>query len=164
EARQVRSHVRLRVRLPGVIYLPDGRTVMSTSEDISMGGAFFRIRNPNGIGPDDRVDVELPAGRSSVVVPARVVSWEGEDLRLMFELETIADQRRLVRAIFGRADAWLDWDSHSTDRPLRAARSIVTTILGAFYGRRVRPISRQQGSRGSSSARTQRRSIFNRRR
>src|SRR3546814_15021027 len=83
---------------------------MSTSEDISMGGAFFRVRNPNGIGPDDRVDVELPVGRESVVVPARVVSWEGEDLRLMFELETIADQRRLVRACLGRADAWLDWD------------------------------------------------------
>src|SRR3546814_20467558 len=79
---------------------------MSTSEDISMGGAFFRVRNPNGTGPDDRVDVELPVGRESVVVPARVVSWEGEDLRLIFELETIAAQRRMVRSIFGRSDSW----------------------------------------------------------
>lgn len=164
EARQVRSNVRLKVRLPGVIYLPDGRTVMSTSEDISMGGAFFRVRNPNGFGPDDRVDVELPAGRESVVVPARVVSWEGEDLRLMFELETIADQRRLVRAIFGRADAWLDWDGHSADRPLRAARSIVTTILGAFYGRRVRPVARQEGRRRPDQAAASRSNSFFKRR
>src|SRR5690606_21246906 len=92
-------------------------------------------------------------------------SWEGEDLRLMFELETIADQRRLVRAIFGRADAWLDWDGHSTDRPLRAARSIVTTILGAFYGRRVRPVSqRQTGARREAAPSGRRSSIFNRRR
>ena len=143
EARQIRSHVRLKIKVPAVIYLPDGRTVMTQSEDISMGGAYFLVRRPDGVLPDDRLDIELPAGSDSVVLPARLISWEDQDLRVTFELATIADYRRLVRVVFGRADAWLSWDEYAPDRPLRAARSIFVNIAGLFYKPRVRAVTRR---------------------
>ena len=143
EARQIRSHVRLKIKVPAVLYLPDGRTVMTQSEDISMGGAYFIVRRPDGVLPDDRVDIELPAGSDSVVLPANVISWEDQDLRVTFQLATIADYRRLVRVIFGRADAWLSWDEYAPDRPMRAARSIFVNIAGLFYKPRVRAVTRR---------------------
>lgn len=149
EARQVRSNVRIQLKLPAVLYLPDGRTVLTESQDISMGGAYFRVGRPEGIGADDEVDVELPVGSGSVIIPARVVSWEGEDLRVMFELATLADQRNLVRVIFGRADAWVEWDKHAQDRPLRAAGSIMRNIFGLFSRRRVRSVQRSRRQRGT---------------
>ncbi len=147
EARQVRSNVRIRLKLPAVLYLPDGRTVLTETQDISMGGAYFRVDRAEDVGTDDEIDIELPVGSGSVIIPARVVTWEGEDLRVMFELATLEDQRNLVRVVFGRADAWLDWDQHAQDRPLRAAGSILRNIFGLFTRRRVRSVqrSRRQG-------------------
>ena len=58
---------------------------------------------------------------------------------MAFDELTLRQQRDLVRIVLCRADAWLDWEEHPIDRPLRSAREILTSIGGLFVPRRVGP-------------------------
>jgi len=157
EARQIRSDVRMELHLPAVIYLPDGRTILSESRDLSMGGAMFQAQRPDDVEDDIMIDVELPTGAETVLVPARVVGWNGDKLRLRFELNTAADHRRLVRAIFSRADAWLHWDEHQIDKPLSSVATIFSSIKGLFVKPSFGGGNRAPQSGGPAGAMPQRR-------
>ncbi len=135
ETRQLRTSVRLGLELPGIIYLPDGQSLVTRSRNLSTTGGMFVIARPQGIELNDVVQIELPIGDRTAVMPARVVAWDGEVLRVAFEQLTLRQQRDLVRVVLCRADAWLDWEDHPVDRPLRAVREIFGSIGGLF----VRP-------------------------
>ena len=61
-------------------------------------------------------------------------------LRVVFDELTLRQQRDLVRVVLCRADAWLDWEEHPVDRPLRSVREILISIGGLFVRRRWRPV------------------------
>src|SRR5580704_13912098 len=132
ETRQLRNSVRLGLEIPGVIYLPDGGSLVSRSQNLSTTGGMFLAPRPEGLGVDDIVQIELPVGDYTTVLPARVVAWDGEVLRVAFEQLTLRQQRDLVRVVLCRADAWLDWEEHPVDRPLRSVREILASIGGLF--------------------------------
>src|SRR5258708_22852876 len=50
----------------------------------------------------------------------------------MFIDMTLRQQRDLVRIVVCRADAWLDWEDHPVDVPLRSVRQIFHSIGGLF--------------------------------
>src|SRR6185437_2959033 len=110
ETRQLRGSVRLGLEMPSVIYLPDGQSLASRSRNLSTTGGMFSAPCPAGIGPDDIIQIELPVGDRNVVLPGRVIAWDGEVLRVAFEQLTLRQQRDLVRVVLCRADAWLDWE------------------------------------------------------
>jgi cellulose synthase (UDP-forming) len=132
ETRQLRGSVRLGLELPSVIYLPDGQSLATRSQNLSTTGGLFLAPRPEGLGVDDVVQIELPVGDHTTVLPARVVAWDGEVLRVAFEQLTLRQQRDLVRVVLCRADAWLDWEEHPVDRPLRSVREILASIGGLF--------------------------------
>ncbi|HTZ35082.1 MAG TPA: cellulose biosynthesis cyclic di-GMP-binding regulatory protein BcsB, partial [Stellaceae bacterium] len=135
ETRQLRSSVRLGLEVPSVAYLPDGQALVTRSRNLSTTGGLFIAPRPEGVELDDVIQIELPVGDRTAVLPARVVAWDGEVLRVAFEQLTLRQQRDLVRVVLCRADAWLDWEEHPVDRPLRSVREILTSIGGLF----VRP-------------------------
>jgi len=132
ETRQLRNSVRLGLELPGVITLPDGQSLISRSRNMSTTGGMFIAERPAGVEIDDIVQIELPVGDRTAVVPARVVAWDGEVLRVAFEQLTLRQQRDVVRLVLCRADAWLDWEEHPVDRPLHSVREILSSIAGLF--------------------------------
>lgn len=131
EARQLRTAVRHELVLQAVIHLPGGRTVATQTENISTGGAQFALPRPEGLQPGDMVEVELPMGSNSAVVPGQVVGTR-DRLRVMFVNMTLRQQRDIVRIVLCRADAWLDWEDHPIDQPLRSVGRIFGTIRGVF--------------------------------
>ena len=138
ETRQLRGSVRLGLEVPGVIHLPGGQSLSTRSRNLSTTGGLFAAPRPDGIAHDEIVQIELPVGERTAVLPARVVAWDGEVLRVAFEQLTLRQQRDLVRVVLCRADAWLDWEEHPVDRPVRAVREILGSIFGLF----VRPTFR----------------------
>ncbi len=138
ETRQLRTSVRLGLEIPSVIYLPDGQSLVTRSRNLSTTGGMFEIARPSDIELGDVIQIELPVGDHTAVLPARVVAWDGEVLRVAFEQLTLRQQRDLVRVVLCRADAWLDWEDHPVDRPLRSVREVLSSIGGLF----VRPAGR----------------------
>jgi len=139
ETRQLRASVRLGLVVPGVIYLPSGHTIVTQSRNLSTTGGMFAAPRPSEVGPGEIIQIELPVGERTTVLPARIVAWDGEVLRVAFDELTIRQQRDLVRIVLCRADAWLDWEDHPVDRPLRAMREILGSIAGLFVPRQLRP-------------------------
>jgi cellulose synthase (UDP-forming) len=139
ETRQLRSSVRLGLEVPSVLYLPDGQSLVTRSRNLSTTGGLFLAPRPQGIELDDTIQIELPVGERTAVLPARVVAWDGEVLRVAFEQLTLRQQRDLVRVVLCRAEAWLDWEEHPVDRPLRSVREIMSSIGGLFMRPSFRP-------------------------
>src|SRR5215469_7896804 len=139
ETRQLRSSVRLGLEMPSVLYLPDGGSLVGRSINLSTNGGMFAAPRPQEVEPGDTIQIELPVGDRTTVLPARVIGWDGEILRVAFEQLTLRQQRDLVRIVLCRADAWLDWEEHPVDRPLRSVREILNSIAGLFVRPRFRP-------------------------
>ena len=134
ETRQVRSATRLGLVLPASIHLPNGRTLVTQSKNLSVSGGSFAAAPPSDgriVLPGDRIHIELPDG-GRMVLPARIISWQGEVLRVAFDELTLHEHRNLVRLVLCRADAWIGWEDHAPDRPLRGLREILVDIGGLF--------------------------------
>ncbi len=139
ETRQLRSSVRLGLEMPAVVYLPNGASLVSRSRNLSTNGGMFTAARPEGVELGEIVQIELPVGERTAVLPGKVVGWDGEILRVAFEDLTLRQQRDLVRIVLCRADAWLDWEEHPVDRPLRSVREILSSIAGLFVRQSFRP-------------------------
>src|SRR5215472_8360682 len=135
ETRQLRSSVRLGLEIPCVLHLPGGQSLVGRSRNLSTTGGMFTAPRPADVELDNIVQIELPVGERTAVLPGRLVAWDGEVLRVAFEELTLRQQRDLVRVVLCRADAWLDREEHPVDRPLRSVREILASIGGLF----VRP-------------------------
>jgi cellulose synthase (UDP-forming) len=121
ERRQVRAGWRVPVAEPVVLRLEGERTLAATAVDLSMGGAALRTAVPCELRPGERLTVGLLVDGVERPVWARVVRTEGGVLRVCFDTPLPAQERWLVRSLFGRADLWLEgWTRREPDRPLRA--------------------------------------------
>src|ERR1700683_1978852 len=149
ETRQLRTSVRLGLEIPSVIYLPDGSSLATMSRNLSTTGGMFVVQRPGGVALGEVIQIELPVGGRTAVLPGRVVAWDGEVLRVAFEQLTLRQQRDLVRVVLCRADAWLDWEEHPIDRPWRSVREILSSIGGLFVRPRFRPAT-ETGTRPRS--------------
>jgi len=135
ERRQIRVRARVAAELPAVLVLPDGRRIDARTRDLSMGGAGLVLAQSPGLAPDSEVMVELPLGAETVALPARFLRLEGGEAQLLLHLRTIEEEAAVVRVVFGRADAWLGWDRHRPDSPLRSLLEVVATVGAVFTGR-----------------------------
>jgi cellulose synthase (UDP-forming) len=135
ERRQVRARARIDTELPATLVLPDGRRVDARTRDLSLGGAGLVLAEAPGLAPDSEVTLELPLGTETVALPARFLRMERGAAQLLLHLRTVEEEAMVVRAVFGRADAWLGWDRHRPDRPFRSLLEVVATVGAVFTGR-----------------------------
>ena len=132
ETRQVRSRARVRAVLPVTLYLPDGRTVLATTRDLSQGGAGMVCERPDGVPDDALVHVEFNHGGELITIPARILRWDQRLMQASWQPQTVADEARIVQAVFGRADSWVDWANYPVDRPVASLWRVLVSIRGLF--------------------------------
>ncbi|MBR0649282.1 UDP-forming cellulose synthase catalytic subunit, partial [Roseomonas terrae] len=135
ERRQLRARARVDVELPAVLTLPDGHKIDARTQDLSLGGAGLVLAEKRSVAADTAVTLELPLGQETLAIPATVRRLEGGEAQLLFRPATVEEEATIVRAVFGRADAWLSWDQHRPDRPLRSLVEVVATMGSVFTGR-----------------------------
>jgi len=134
ERRQVRERARIGAEVPAALILSDGRRIEGVSEDLSLGGAALTMERPPGLEEDQLVTIELDVGGEAVAVPAEVLRWQDGRAQLRFVPQDLRDEGQIVRAVLGRADAWVDWDDIRPDRPLRSLKEVAVSIGGLFAG------------------------------
>jgi cellulose synthase (UDP-forming) len=130
ETRQIRNRARIRARLPVVAWLEDGRTLQGISHNLSLGGGAFLIERPEQLVLPATVQIEFNLSGQRLILPATIGRWERRFLQVGWQVSTIADESRVVQAVFGRADAWLDWSRYPTDRPLVSLWNVLVSIRG----------------------------------
>ncbi|MCS6932446.1 MAG: UDP-forming cellulose synthase catalytic subunit, partial [Acetobacteraceae bacterium] len=143
ERKQMRGRARVAAALPAALLLPDGRQVTARTADLSLSGAQVDLADPVDLSPGTEVVLEVEAAGERRALPATIVRGGGKVALLNFAPRTLEDEGAIVMTVLGRADAWLDWDKHRHDRPLRALVEVVQAVGGVFRGtsqfrRRVR--------------------------
>lgn len=109
EQREVRRSVRVTAELPARLQLPDGTEVEGRTVDLSEGGVMLRLSCSVNLPLGSRVQVALLPGQEPVWTPVDVTRSGREILALKFAPMSLAQERQLIFALFGRADAWMNW-------------------------------------------------------
>jgi cellulose synthase (UDP-forming) len=135
ETRQIRRQARIRARLPLSVWLPDGRVVQGTTEDVSMGGCSLRLDTRDEVAAETGLLIDVDLGTETVLLKSRVLQSEPGALQVDWLARTIAEEASVARVVFGRADAWTDWDAFPVDRPLRSLFHVLISIRGLFRPR-----------------------------
>ncbi len=136
EQKQRRESVRIEARIQVRIQLADGRLLDGMTTDMSVGGASIVIPQNAGLVADDLVKVAFPeiTGDENAQIGATVVGMNNRTARLAFLLPTIPDQEILTRALYSRADAWIDsLQSKELDRPLVSLGRVIRLSVYGIY-------------------------------
>jgi cellulose synthase (UDP-forming) len=125
ERPQVRSAQRVPARLPAMLRLADGSTAAAETRELGRDGLSLMLRSRPPVSRREDVCVSLFSFDAEHPLPAEVLDVRDRTVRVRFGPLTLEQERHLVRAIFSRADAWLDWtEGHRRDRPLLTLASI----------------------------------------
>ncbi len=128
ESRQVRRMHRLPLTLRAALRTASGHVHSTQTRDLSLGGAWVACSEP--IAVKERVELGLFTGFDECWFPARVVACDRGRLQLCFEPLTLGQESELVHVLFGRPDAWIDWDrGRPDDRPLASLRTLMRQSL-----------------------------------
>jgi cellulose synthase (UDP-forming) len=134
EQKQRRESVRIEARIPMSIQMWDGRQIEGISIDMSIGGTSVKVPADAKFTKGDTLRVAFPGipGDENQHVDVLVVGESPGLLRLSFLAPTIFEQETLTRALYSRADAWIDsLESKEVDRPLVSlGRVIVLSVFG----------------------------------
>src|ERR1035438_9534440 len=117
EQKQRRESVRIDAKIPVRLILKGGHEVDRAHVDMSIGGASINVDSDIRFSVGDTLKVAFPASGQEEI-GAEVVGMSSNSLRLSFKLITIAEQETLTRALYSRADAWLNLGTKEVDRPL----------------------------------------------
>lgn len=109
EQREVRRSVRVTAELPARLRLPDGTTLEVRTVDLSEGGVMLRLPQAVSLPLGTTVRVALMPDAALVWTSADITRSSGEILAMKFGKLELPQERQLVYAIYGRADAWLRW-------------------------------------------------------
>jgi cellulose synthase (UDP-forming) len=132
EQKQRRTSVRVEAKLPVSVRLRDGSQIAGMTTDMSVGGASIQF--PHGVQfvSGERFNLSFPEQTGNAEIDVRAVERKGDETRVAFVTPTIADQEIVARALYSRADAWLqNVDNVEVDRPLV---SLARVIRLSFYG------------------------------
>jgi cellulose synthase (UDP-forming) len=132
ERQQLRTRARVRVDLPAIIHLYDGRVLSGRVQNLSQSGARTLVPRPEDMPEDSEIMLEIPLPSGSALIPSRYLRWSEKEMLLNFEPKTLADEAAIVASVFGRADAWLDWADYPKDRPLVSLWRVLVSIGGLF--------------------------------
>jgi cellulose synthase (UDP-forming) len=140
ERRQRRSRARVSSAIPAALVLPNGERWTGVTRDLSLGGLAIILDEAPGLPPMTPLRVELDAGSEWVSVPAMLLDADGHEGHLRFEPASLADEALIVNAVMGRADTWIEWDTHRHDKPLRSLIEVVRSVGAVFTGVNIRAL------------------------
>ncbi len=132
EQKQRRGSVRIEARIPVSLHMPDGRQLIAVTTNMSVTGAAIELPPEDCLSLRDRFQIGFPLHTGDARVTATVLGTANGEIRVAFSAETIAEQETLTRALYSRADAWLQPpETREIDRPLV---SLARVIRLAGYG------------------------------
>ncbi len=135
EPRHSRSPARRPAAAPVVVHWAGGRTTPGTTGELSLEGASVIAEQPEGVSAGMSCELEFTVGGKPVLVRSQVTRWEKGVLQASFEPGTLADETAVVRAVFGRADAWTDWAAYEADCPAASLGRVLASIRTLFRRR-----------------------------
>ncbi|HMG02455.1 MAG TPA: UDP-forming cellulose synthase catalytic subunit [Edaphobacter sp.] len=127
EAQQRRGSVRLSRKMIVSIRTLSGATVSGISSDLSLGGGAISMEQATMLDQGALIDI-IYTGGDAVVLPAKVVSNNGTNLRFQYRQLTLEQEEALTLVLYSRADSWLTED-HPRDRPLKSLAAIIRLSL-----------------------------------
>ncbi len=133
EAKQRRNSVRIGARISVSILNANGLEIHTNTVDISRGG--FSVLNAHllAVETGERITAIFHTGGEDYFIPGIMIESNTKAARFGFTALTLEQEDQLVRVIFGRADAWLNWRSDkNNDRPLLSLLSIIGISLQGF--------------------------------
>jgi cellulose synthase (UDP-forming) len=136
EKQQPRRRPRLRAEVPVILMLPNGMEIRGVTRDLSRGGISLYLDQPVPVAARSRLRTVLPVGGRQIPITSRLL-WsrpEGDKLlsAIGFQPATIIEETAIIRAVFGRADAWADWNQYPVDRPLASLRDLLISVFSVF--------------------------------
>ncbi|WP_263358881.1 UDP-forming cellulose synthase catalytic subunit [Acidicapsa ligni] len=134
EQRQRRSSVRIPARIPIVAELPDRRQITGITRDMSVGGASVALSNLDiGLQNGDMVRLAFPLQTGDEQITATVIGMQDDELRLQFVALTLFEQETLTRALYSRADSWMNVRANTEDdRPFVSLLRIIRLSFTGF--------------------------------
>lgn len=106
ETRQARQTIRVNAELPVAVHYSSGHVVDGTTIDISMGGAAIQLPAELPVGDAKVTDIVLAMGDDRLAIPVDTIRLAHGRAYVRYRPLDTLGQRRLVRAVLGRADAW----------------------------------------------------------
>ncbi len=133
EARQVRKTIRVNTTIGAWVRTASGSApVQASTIDLSEGGTSLKLAEAMVVPAGADLQVALSPERQLVWMPAKVVRSDGTVLALEFQPLNVDQERQLVYALFGRADAWVNW---AAERPIdRLGESFRVILDYGLYG------------------------------
>ncbi len=136
EKQQPRRRPRFPAEVPVILKLSNGTKIHGISRDLSSGGVSLYLDQPIPVAARSRLRIFLPVGGRKSPITARLLWSKAKDGRILvgigFRPANITEETAIIRAVFGRADAWLDWNDYPPDRPLASLRDLLISVFAVF--------------------------------
>ena len=134
EQKQRRESVRIEAKIAVRLEAPDGRTIDGETLDMSVGGSSIRLAGNERIVAGEMFAVSFPNVCGEEQIGGKAVAVSGNTIRLTFLTSSILEQETLTRALYSRADAWLDSaEKKEVDRPLVSLGRVVVLSGYGLY-------------------------------
>ncbi|MEC4766677.1 UDP-forming cellulose synthase catalytic subunit [Halomonas sp. CUBES01] len=134
EQKQVREYVRIDLEVPAVIHLEGEYTLMTSTQNLSMGGV--QLETPPGLPGDAYIEyIEMSFDNRPMLFPVEMVMQDKNHIRLKFHDLHVNQRRELVKLVMGRADSWLEKGEVHQDKPIRSIITVVRAVAGLFFKR-----------------------------
>ena len=156
ERRQLRTAPRIRIRQPIALYFDGRRSLMGRTEDLSLGGGMLRMDDVAAeLAVDEEVFINFEQIEGISSVPARIIAAKGREVRIEFKPTSLEEERTIVSAVFGRADAWLNWDDRPPDSLAKSVADLaraIRTLAGMASRTRWRTTAARRGTQSPAAA------------
>jgi cellulose synthase (UDP-forming) len=138
ESQQRRTNVRVTMRIPVTVLLPNGSSLVGETVDMSSSGVALQLKEPLEVSHGSSLRLIFPMRNTMAELPVTVVHGGGTVLRTKFEPLSIPEQEMLTMVLYSRADNWLGWgESREIDQPMRSLARIIQLSMrglrGAFH-------------------------------
>lgn len=131
------SH-RVRMDMPVVLQSSSGHSLKARLNEMSLTGASVEVLHKASaarhlVPAKSRVYIRLPYSHSSITLEGRVLRADENSLRITFAEDRSEQMRNRVRAIFGRADAWTDWEDVEPKGVMGAGKGMLKSVFYFIY-------------------------------
>lgn len=109
ESRQMRRSIRVATQIAAWVRVPGGPKIAAMTLDLSEGGTGVTLISPLDLPLGSGVEIALAPDFREVWMPSIVTRSDGTLLAMQFQPVTLDQENQLIYALFGRANAWVDW-------------------------------------------------------
>ncbi|WP_239016024.1 UDP-forming cellulose synthase catalytic subunit [Novacetimonas hansenii] len=133
ETQQKRNSHRIPATIPVEVANADGSIIVTgVTEDLSMGGAAVKMSWPAKLSGPTPVYIRTVLDGEELILPARIIRAGNGRGIFIWTIDNLQQEFSVIRLVFGRADAWVDWGNYKADRPLLSLMDMVLSVKGLF--------------------------------